>query len=1294
MLKYQRSRGLVGLFAVLLGWTLVAQAAESSKSHKQSMEIFGEGTIWRFHVTLRPPLVGVGGEARELDLPSNPWVKSGEDLCSPLPPSDWRRIGFDDSGWPRGRAPFYGGYGDERPKGPALLCARGRFRVADLSEVEDLALSVRYRGGVAVYLNGREVARGHLSAGDTVSSKLDPLTPAMDYPRELFVTPSGRSLLRSYGRRKPPADLEDRYDGRIRSLDVRVPRARLQSGTNVLALEIHRAPLPPDLPTGRGEPWDTLGLCSIRMTHGTSRGVVPAVRAPEGIQVWNADPLLPVGGEVSYGDPLEPLRPIRMTAPRNGVASGQVVVSGLEEKTALEATMVDLRLVGSQVGIPVRLRYARLGEDFVPLLDRPPEGRTIQPIWLTAKVPDEAHAGVYRGELTLSAAREEWNVPVELTVHGWRIPDPRDWRTCVNLLQSPESVAGRYGVRLWSDEHFRLIGRTFELMAECGNDILGISLVGKSVFGNDPLLVFRRKGGGFEPELGFARRYLTLYDRIVGEPRFLSLHVWSYGMSQRGFGRDGGDEKWRAETIPVAVLEGDEVVTSEAPIYGKPGTEGVWKKVLGGLQDIVRKLGWREDVFLFGTGGDCWPDEETVAFFQKLLPGTPWRVLTHGSGAPKWGLTDFERTQPNGMVVGYVEMARRIRNKRTRLDGYPITCNARDLIRSDPFGLRSLTVTNRVNANFDGFCWKGLDYWTYPTAAGKTRSALNTYVHFGNMVGGTPRTLAGPGPEGAVSTVQLEMLRAGIQDCEAILSIRENLDVLYPRPVRKLDAATLVLKNALVREPKDDKEKAAGIRTSDLEVTVGCDPNGEAILLRTKAALFGGGKHDSTLRSDTTSSLTRMDFNVTVEPNRWNPGGSGEFRVRLQRDGNRLTGKYEGKWQGRNRSGMAEGVLAPRSLVQPVEAAPVDNELTRRCDAVIKRVSSMFLTGLTRASPQGGVDVRRHVADLHALAAELAEKAAAIPLRAEDPASPSDPGRARPRLIVSSDIGGSDPDDFQSLVHLLVYADALDIEGLISSPPGKGRVRHIIETIDVYEKDWPRLKRHGEYPLPDSLRKVTKQGAVEAAPPAGFSTPTEGSRWIIERAHAEDRRRLWVLVWGSITDVAQAVHDAPEIKQKIRVYSIGSWNTRQDPAARDYLAKRHPDLWWIESDTTFRGMYIGGVQRGEWGNRAFIRENVSGHGALGDFLAEKKDDIKMGDTPSVLYLLHGVSENPGGPSWGGSYVLKPGSSTHWMDDPSTEQAEGNRPGARTVNRWRIDYLSDWKRRMDRALPSPLPRTQG
>ena len=295
----------------------------------------------------------------------------------------------------------------------------------------------------------------------------------------------------------------------------------------------------------------------------------------------------------------------------------------------------------------------------------------------------------------------------------------------------------------------------------------------------------------------------------------------------------------------------------------------------------------------------------------------------------------------------------------------------------------------------------------------------------------------------------------------------------------------------------------------------------------------------------------------------------------------------------------------------------------------------------------------------------------------------------RPRVIVSSDIGGSDPDDFQSMVHLLVYADALDIEGLISSPPHKGRARHVLEVVDAYAKDYPKLRRHSAgYPAPEALRKVTKQGAVDPAPKAGFRGPTEGSRWIVERARADDPRPLWVLVWGSITDVAQAVHDEPGIKKKLRVYSIGSWNTRHDRAARDYLFGRHKDLWWIEADTTFRGMYIGGRQEGDLGNRGFVARHVKGHGALGGLFVRKKADIKMGDTPSVLYLLRGHPGDPTGEHWGGAFVATGHGPNYWYDSPDKALAEGSRKGAKTVSKWRAAYLGDWQKRMDRTLARP------
>ena len=246
---------------------------------------------------------------------------------------------------------------------------------------------------------------------------------------------------------------------------------------------------------------------------------------------------------------------------------------------------------------------------------------------------------------------------------------------------------------------------------------------------------------------------------------------------------------------------------------------------------------------------------------------------------------------------------------------------------------------------------------------------------------------------------------------------------------------------------------------------------------------------------------------------------------------------------------------------------------------------------------------------------------------------------ARHRVLVSTDIGGTDPDDFQSMVHLLVYADVLDIEGLVSSPYGNGRTRAILDVIDCYEKDFAKLKTYSDkYPTPDTLRAITKQGETDRAPYAGFRESTDGSKWIAECARRDDPRPLHVLVWGGIEDVAQALHDAPDILQKLRVYWIGGPNKKWAPDAYQYVVENHPDLWFIESNAAYRGWFTGGNQSGDWGNMRFVAKNVDGKGALGNFFVQQKADIKMGDTPSVGWLLNGKPDDPTKPSWGGSYV--------------------------------------------------------
>lgn len=261
--------------------------------------------------------------------------------------------------------------------------------------------------------------------------------------------------------------------------------------------------------------------------------------------------------------------------------------------------------------------------------------------------------------------------------------------------------------------------------------------------------------------------------------------------------------------------------------------------------------------------------------------------------------------------------------------------------------------------------------------------------------------------------------------------------------------------------------------------------------------------------------------------------------------------------------------------------------------------------------------------------------------RAVAAAGPAESFPPRPRVMVSTDIGGTDFDDFQSLVHLLVYADAIDLEGMIASPWGAARNRkeNLLKIIDRYAVDFPNLRTHSaRYPTPDALRAIAKQGGSDSADLRGWGERTEGSDWIIACAKRDDPRPLRLLVWGGIDDLAQAVHDDPSIKAKLRVYFIGGPNKKWSTTAYDYLAREHRDLWIIEANSTYRGWFTGGDQRGDLENAAFVTAHVKGRGALGDYFATIAPKVKMGDTPSLAYLFGPTPDNPAADSWGGHFV--------------------------------------------------------
>lgn len=330
----------------------------------------------------------------------------------------------------------------------------------------------------------------------------------------------------------------------------------------------------------------------------------------------------------------------------------------------------------------------------------------------------------------------------------------------------------------------------------------------------------------------------------------------------------------------------------------------------------------------------------------------------------------------------------------------------------------------------------------------------------------------------------------------------------------------------------------------------------------------------------------------------------------------------------------------------------------------------------------------------------------------------------RQRVFVLTDIS-NEPDDEESMVRFLVYANEYDVEGLVATTSTwlRERTREdlIRRQIEAYGQVRDNLSRHAPgYPTRDQLLAVTATGQPRYGMAAvGEGNTSPGSRQLLAAADRPDPRPLWISVWGGANTLAQALSDArrerapaelAKLVGRLRVYTISD----QDDAG-PWLRREFPDLFYIVSpSTTDWKEYWRATWTGISGDRHYrngpghhfdlvdnpwLEENIiREHGPLGA-LYPKLAYIMEGDTPSFLGLIHnglGWTENPGYGGWGGRYALYQAYGetrpiwTNNQDSRDTVTAANGQTvcsDPATVWRWRQHFQHDFAARMDWCVAS-------
>ncbi|MBI3418473.1 MAG: DUF1593 domain-containing protein [Verrucomicrobia bacterium] len=326
----------------------------------------------------------------------------------------------------------------------------------------------------------------------------------------------------------------------------------------------------------------------------------------------------------------------------------------------------------------------------------------------------------------------------------------------------------------------------------------------------------------------------------------------------------------------------------------------------------------------------------------------------------------------------------------------------------------------------------------------------------------------------------------------------------------------------------------------------------------------------------------------------------------------------------------------------------------------------------------------------------------------------------RPRITVLTDLS-NEPDDEESLVRFLVYANEFDVEGLIATTS-----THLKKTpheeilhrdIDAYAKVVGNLSKHAAgYPSAERLHSVCRTGQTEYGTAAvGNGKSTAGSQHIIEVVDKADARPVWISIWGGANTLAQALWDVKATRDaaaldkfiaKLRVYTISD----QDDAGH-WMRPQFPQLFYIVSPSVVGGAdywrstwcglsgdrqyKIGVMHRFELVDNPWLEQHImKDHGPLGA-LYPKLAYIMEGDTPSFLGLINnglGWHVRPDYGGWGGRYKeFQPRGEARkiWTDtrdsrDTVTSDDNGRTETSNqaTIWRWREHYQNDFAARMD------------
>lgn len=378
------------------------------------------------------------------------------------------------------------------------------------------------------------------------------------------------------------------------------------------------------------------------------------------------------------------------------------------------------------------------------------KARTTQPIWMNIWVPQSAKAGKYKGTLTVRGKDiNPMVLQMEVKVLNRILPAPKEWAFHLDLWQNPYAVARYYQVPLWSQAHFDAMRPIMRMLANAGQRSITASIMHKPWAGQtedhfDSMITRIKKiDGTWAYDYAVFDKWVDFMMNEIGIDDMISCYTM----------------------IPWALSFDyyDQATNRVQFINTQPGEEAYanyWGSFLKDFAQHLRQKGWFEKTAISMDERSMESMREAIKVIKQADP--EFKITLAGNYHPEIQADLYYLCIPYGNK--FPEEVKAERERKGQISTFYTCCVEafpNMFTFSDP-AEASWTAIHAIAGGYDGYLRWAVNSWPVDPLRDsrfRTWAAGDTYSIY-------------PGPR---SSIRFERLVEGIQDCEKIRILREEL---------------------------------------------------------------------------------------------------------------------------------------------------------------------------------------------------------------------------------------------------------------------------------------------------------------------------------------------------------------------------------------------------------------------------------------------------------------------------------------------------------------------------------------